>query len=280
MRGIMLIALGVAAWLVYKLYLRQLLAQGTPGRIKLALITLGFVFLALALSGRAPALFAVLGAAMTQVMRFAPLLVRYAPSLRKYFGAGASPFASGGAGGSMGGGRGRGTGHSEVRSATIAMRLAHDSGTMDGEVLAGEFAGRTLSDLSAGEVVRLHAYCRREDTDAQRLLEAYVARERAAEFANAEELGGAAGAGSGDSSGAGGHDGGRNGGSEEGNGRGTLSVDESAAVLGVPVDADRDTIIAAHRVLMSRLHPDKGGSDYLAAKVNAAREVMLANRQA
>lgn len=274
MRGIMLIALGVAAWLVYKLYLRQLLAQGTAGRVKLALITLGFIFLALALSGRAPALFAVLGAAMTQVMRFAPLLVRFAPSLRKYFGTGASPFGSGPGGSARGS---RGQHHSEVRSATILMRLAHDTGTMDGDVLAGEFSGNALSALSASEVVRLHAYCRREDADAQRLLEAYVARERASEFANAEELGGAADAGAG----AGGADGANAaGGNNPGNGTGQLSMAEAAAVLGVSIDADRETIVTAHRLLMSRLHPDKGGSDYLAAKVNAAREVMLAELSA
>ena len=54
-----------------------------------------------------------------------------------------------------------------------------------------------------------------------------------------------------------------------------MSLSEAADVLGLPIDTDRETVIAAHRTLMSRLHPDKGGSDYLAMKVNAARQVML-----
>ena len=254
MRIIFLIALGTAAWLVYKLYLRQLLAQGTVGRVKIGLIALGFVFLALALTGRAPALFAVLGALMTQAMRFAPLLVRFAPTLQKHFGTG-NPFGQDAAG--------RQSGTSEVRTRTILMRLEHATGAMDGDVLEGEQAGRTLSALSAAELVALHGYCRANDAEALRLLEAYVGRERAAEFDNAGEMPGAEAGG----------------GTREppanAGGEGTMSEAEAAAVLGLDAGADREAIVAAHRALMGRLHPDKGGSDYLATKVNAARTVLL-----
>jgi len=53
---------------------------------------------------------------------------------------------------------------------------------------------------------------------------------------------------------------------------------EAAAVLGVAPDADAEAIRAAHKRLISQLHPDKGGSDYLAAKINAARAALLARR--
>ena len=46
-------------------------------------------------------------------------------------------------------------------------------------------------------------------------------------------------------------------------------------VLGVDAGADRDEIIAAHRRLTAQVHPDRGGSDWLAARVNEAREVLL-----
>lgn len=49
---------------------------------------------------------------------------------------------------------------------------------------------------------------------------------------------------------------------------------EAASVLGVAPDADGDAIKAAHRKLISQLHPDKGGTDYLAAKINEARDVL------
>lgn len=54
--------------------------------------------------------------------------------------------------------------------------------------------------------------------------------------------------------------------------------EEAAAVLGVSPDADADAIRAAHKRLISQLHPDKGGSDYLAAKINAARAALLSRR--
>lgn len=58
-----------------------------------------------------------------------------------------------------------------------------------------------------------------------------------------------------------------------------LGVEEAAAILGVALDASDDDIKAAHRKLIGQLHPDKGGSDYLAAKINDAREVMLEKRR-
>jgi hypothetical protein len=58
----------------------------------------------------------------------------------------------------------------------------------------------------------------------------------------------------------------------------SMKVTEAAAVLGVAPDADEEEIKAAHKKLIGQLHPDKGGSDYLAAKINDARRVMLEKR--
>lgn len=60
--------------------------------------------------------------------------------------------------------------------------------------------------------------------------------------------------------------------------RSEMGVEEAALVLGVAVDATDDDVKAAHKKLIAQLHPDKGGSDYLAAKINDARRVMLEKR--
>jgi hypothetical protein len=54
-----------------------------------------------------------------------------------------------------------------------------------------------------------------------------------------------------------------------------MQPEEAASILGVPLDATPETIRAAHKKLISQLHPDKGGTDYLAAKINDARETLM-----
>jgi hypothetical protein len=144
---------------------------------------------------------------------------------------------------------------STVETATLRMNLDHNSGEMDGEVRAGRFAGQRLSTLSFEQLLALLAQFRREDSQSAALLEAYLDRAHGDAWRTEEPQGQQA--------------------SEPE--QSMMSREEAYAVLGLKPGAKRDHIIEAHRRLMQRLHPDRGGSDFLAAKLNQAKDVLLGN---
>lgn len=137
----------------------------------------------------------------------------------------------------------RSGGRSEVRTSALAMRLDHDSGEMDGEVLTGRFAGARLSQLTLEALDELASELA-ADPDSLGLVLAYLERRRgprteAPPPAAAEP--------------------------------GAMSEAEARRILGLTPGASVAEVRAAHRRLMLKLHPDLGGSDALAAMINAAK---------
>lgn len=145
---------------------------------------------------------------------------------------------------------------STVRSRYFAMALDHDSGEVAGKVISGRFAGRDLLDLGEMETRELIAEIA-GDADSVSLLESWLDANRAGwrEYFAEQDAGQGSGAGA----------------------SGSDPLEEAYAVLGLDRSADADAVRAAHRKLMQSVHPDHGGSGYLAARINEARDRILAH---
>ncbi|MBO6894316.1 MAG: DnaJ domain-containing protein [Roseibium sp.] len=143
---------------------------------------------------------------------------------------------------------------SRVRTAMVEMELDHDSGDMAGTVLAGRFQGRSLDDLGDED---LQAFWQEtsQDDQSRKLVEAYLDR-RLAGWREHFQANGTEGQGSAPSS-------------------GPMTDEEAYQILGLSPDAGDAEIRAAHRRLMMRVHPDQGGSGFLAAKINEAKDTLL-----
>ena len=197
--------------------------------------------------GRLPVHFilAPLGVAATFLLRMLPTLLRFLPMWQMFrnrtVAAGARKPGQA----------------STIRTAFFEMELRHDDGSMDGTVLSGSFAQKRLSMLDLQELLVLHQECRR-DADSMQVLEAYLDRNFSDGAGWREQT------------------------QAQGAGDQSTAIDESKMtkplaleILGLEELLDREQVIKAHRSLMQKLHPDRGGSDYLAKKINAAKTFLL-----
>jgi hypothetical protein len=150
------------------------------------------------------------------------------------------------------GNAGAGATSSDVVTPYLRMSLDHETGTMAGTVLAGRFEGMRLSELTTADLVALLRECRAADAEGARLLESYLDRLHP-EWR--DDIGGGQSAPS--------------------RGGGDMSVAEAYEILGLQPGADEAAITAAYHRLMMQLHPDHGGTDYLATKINRARDILL-----
>ena len=146
---------------------------------------------------------------------------------------------------------------SRVRTASLEMELDHDSGALRGRVLAGRHQGAALDDLDVPTLITLLSEI---DEDSVPLLAAYLDRRqpRWREHAPGDA---AAAKGSRPSRG------------------GKMTEEEAYQILGIQPGATAQDIARAHRSLMKKLHPDQGGSTYLAARINEAKDVLVRGRR-
>jgi hypothetical protein len=139
---------------------------------------------------------------------------------------------------------------STVATEILSMQLDHDSGELQGEVLQGHYEGWRLADMDRDQLHELFTYCRAHDADSVQLLQSYLQQRFPGEQDFGEQR-------------------------TTQESPGGMSRKEALAILGLEDPADDEDIVAAHRKLIQKLHPDRGGNDYLAAKINQAKDFLL-----
>lgn len=150
-----------------------------------------------------------------------------------------------------------------VRSKRVEMTLDHDTGESDGKILEGPLEGKRFSDLDLAGLRQVLAECHTDDPEGATLLEAYLdtmhAGWRTMDDRARDETG------------------------RDGEGSryapdsdpGPMTREHAYEILGLTPGATQDEIRDAHRTLMRKLHPDQGGSTYLAQQINEAKDVLL-----
>ncbi len=218
------------------------------------LIVAGLLLIFLALTGKLHWLFLLLVGALPFFQRIAALFRGYQmfQSIRSQFSG-------------MGAGRGQqksntsanGNPQSQIETRFLRMSLDHDSGNLEGLVLNGLHAGTKLSELTQDQLINLLKVYRLEDHESATLLESFLDRAFDSQWRSQKE-----------------DENPNDANSFTNNGK--MTAEEAYQILGIPNDSDEDTIKTAHRKLMQKLHPDRGGSTYLAAKINKAKDTLLA----
>ncbi len=230
--------------------------QTPPAQIRAAVRRYGLyvlvgVVVVLAVTGRLHWLFGLAAGALPFAQRLLALL-RAAQIFKQFkqFGSFGIPFP-----GDLFGGTGTPPGSpatSRIETTWLRMTLDHDTGALSGVVLQGKFRGQTLTDLSLDELRDLLAECRINDEQAVPLLETYLDRQFGEKWRQ-----------EGDAP------------RHERPPTSAMTKEEAYEILGLQPGASIAEIRAAHRRLMQKIHPDRGGSTYLAAKINQAKDLLL-----
>lgn len=236
----------VAAIVGIWLFFRWVRKQPRQKKIQSILIIAAIVLLGLVITGKLHGLFAIFAAILPLLQKAFSLLI-YTPLLGRLFtqfsnttrpGSGANQSSS-------------------VETEYLSMKLDHATGVMSGSVKKGKHTGKHLDDLSITELAVMYEEFLRVDADSAQLLEAYLDRtykdtwkEHIDEQAHTEQRAAKSS---------------------------PMTTDEARSILGVNDHATSKEIIEAHRRLMQKLHPDRGGNDYLASKINQAKDCLLRN---
>lgn len=229
----------------------QWFIRSTPAAVKKAfkhfiLFSAVLGLIALTASGRMGWVVPLLGGLAAMLFRLLPHLLRLAPVFQRLwlqYQANRARSQSGKV--------------SSVETDFLLMTLDHDHGEINGQILKGSFKGRMLSELALKDLLELREEMINQDRDSLQLIESYLDRiypnqwrqSRSSENHHQQYHWGPDGS--------------------------QMSREEALEILGLAPGSSTREIIAAHRRLIQKIHPDRGGSGYLASKINQARDVLL-----
>lgn len=249
MRLLIILAAVLLAYLILKMLYRKNPQLFTKKIRYIATVTGIVALILLAATGRLHWLFALiaslipLASRLMGLLRVIPLIQSIKSSLGSMTGLGTFGPSSGK--------------KSQVQSRYIRMNLDHDSGEVEGEVLEGDFAGDKLEEMELSDLLCLLTQYQQQDRDSSLLLQTFLDRKYGADWRQQF---------SGDS---------QTGREQRSASRSAMSRSEALEVLGLDDSVTDKEVVQAHRRLMQRFHPDRGGSNYLAAKINEAKELLL-----
>ena len=138
---------------------------------------------------------------------------------------------------------------SQFRTSSLVVTINFANGQITGEITTGDLAGKQLTELSTDEIKALAQQLKETDKESYVLLQAYLMRSGSADEQTANHF--------------------------KPESYSDISKAEAYEVLGISADSSQEEVIKAHKRLMQKLHPDRGGSDYLAAKINAAKDLLI-----
>jgi len=140
---------------------------------------------------------------------------------------------------------------SSMQTRFLSMQINILTGELQGEVLEGAFKGQKLQLMTVEQLSALLEECQQQDSESAALLVAYMERSHPGKSAGSSKA------------------------YQRSPDASNMSEQQARDVLGVSASATKAEVIKAHKRLMQKLHPDRGGSDYLAVQINLAKEVLL-----
>jgi hypothetical protein len=204
---------------------------------KVGLSTIAALLLLMVVTGRVHWIGAIIAVTLPFIRQAIPLLIRYFPLLQQVNRQrqAANPDPSSG-------------NSSDVSTQYLHMTMDHDTNRLNGEVIEGPYKGEKLDELPLEILMELLVFCQQQDHDSKKLLVSYLNHR----FGNSWQ-----------------HK------KPAQDSDGPMTTKEAYSILGLKPKASKEEIVAAHRKLMQKVHPDRGGNDYLAAKINLAKDKLI-----